>query len=424
MGIRIFGAGLGLLAQVVASRFIGVEEYGHFAIVFVWLLLLGHLGTAGTSQLLYKLLAQYLETGQLVLAAGLLRFCMLMTLLASGLIAGLGIAAVLSGFLPLDPDFVPLAVVTLFAVPLLAFQDFLEAIARGLDRPTLGIGPAYLLRHLAIIAGLVGLLLVGQIATSLTVVALVIVGLVASMATQYALLRSHLRAAIGGTVPRYRSRDWLRTTMPLAAVDFAEVLYFNADVIILGLLVPPEQVAFYFAASRLTQILAYVPYGVSAATAQKYAALGAANRRNDLQTLISKSALLASVLAAIAALALSLLAGPLLELFGSGYEQARELVPVLCLGMVVACLLGPGEDVLNMLGEERLCAVAFVIALVANVAAAFVLIPVIGPVGAAIAVVLGFAVRGVMLSLFAYRRLGLVLPALGTLFAKSKGLQT
>jgi O-antigen/teichoic acid export membrane protein len=92
--------------------------------------------------------------------------------------------------------------------------------------------------------------------------------------------------------------------------------------------------------------------------------------------------------------------------------------------MVVACLLGPGEDVLNMLGEERLCAVAFVIALVANVAAAFVLIPMIGPMGAAIAVVLGFAVRGVMLSLFAYRRLGLVLPALGTLFAKSKGLQT
>ena len=30
--------------------------------------------------------------------------------------------------------------------------------------------------------------------------------------------------------------------------------------------------------------------------------------------------------------------------------------------MVLACLLGPGEDVLNMLGQERLCAIAFVIA--------------------------------------------------------------
>ena len=41
IAIRVIGAGLGLLAQVVASRFLGAEEFGRFALVFVWLLLLG-----------------------------------------------------------------------------------------------------------------------------------------------------------------------------------------------------------------------------------------------------------------------------------------------------------------------------------------------------------------------------------------------
>jgi O-antigen/teichoic acid export membrane protein len=424
IAIRMLGAGLGLLAQVVASRFIGVDEFGRFALVFVWLLLLGHVGTAGTSQLLYRLLAEYLETGQQALAAGLVRIAMGATLLVSALIAACGIAALQFGLLPLEPALVLLTIVTLLAVPLLAFQDFLEAVARGLDRPALGIGPAFLLRHLAIILGLVVLLLAGQTATALTVMALAILGLLASITIQYALLRPHLKAALGSVSPQYKLGEWMRTALPLAAVDLAEVLYFNIDVIILGLLVPPEQVALYFAASRLAQVLAYVPYGVSAATAQKYAAHSAAGRRRELQSLINKSAIVAAILSALAAVALSLLAGPLLQLFGSDYDQARQLVPVLCLGIAVACLLGPGEDVLNMLGQERLCSLGFIAALLVNVAVALALVPHWGPMGAAIAMLAGFTVRGILLAWFAYTRLGLVIPAFGAQLFATKDVQS
>lgn len=424
IAIRIAGAGLGLLAQVFASRFIGTEEFGRFALVFVWLLLLGHLGTAGTSQLLYRLLSVYIETGQRALAAGLVRVAMGGTLVASGLIALIGFGVIQLGLLAWHAELVPLAIVTLLAVPLLAFQDFLEAVARGLDRPVSGIAPAYLLRHLAIVLGLLALLLAGQPATALTVMALAIAGLIASIVIQYILLRPHLKAVIGNTVPCFKLGEWFRTAVPLAAVDLAEVLFFNVDVIILGLMVPPEQVALYFAASRLAQVLAYVPYGVSAATAQKYAALGASGRRAELQAMIGRSALLATILTGLAALALSLLAGPLLALFGSDFDQARQLVPVLCLGIVVACLLGPGEDVLNMLGQERLCSISFALALAVNVCVAIVMVPLFGPMGAAIATVLGLSARGLLLAFFAYRSLGIILPAMGTHLFKAKELPT
>lgn len=415
IALRLFGAGLALIAQVVASRFIGPEEYGRFALAFVWLLLLGHVGTAGTSQLLYRHLAEYLTTGDKARAAGIVRFAMAATLAVSIAIGVLGIVAVQLGVLPIGSELIWLVTLTLIAVPLLAFQDFLEAIARGLDQPAAGIGPAYTMRHLSIIVGLGALVLVGHSATALTVVVLAIVGFIASILVQYWLLRPHLVTAIGSAAPAFEVSAWLKTAVPMAGVDLAEVLFLNVDVILLGLLVPPEQVAFYFAASRLAQFLAYVPYGVSATTAQKYAALSAGNRRGELQALVSRATVMMTVLTAAGAVTLSVLAAPLLGFFGPEFHIASQFVPVMCLGIVAACALGPGEDVLNMLGEERLCSIGFIVALAVNVVTALVLIPAMGPMGAAIAMALGLAVRGGVLAAIAYWRLGLIIPVFSAL---------
>ncbi len=119
------------------------------------------------------------------------------------------------------------------------------------------------------------------------------------------------------------------------------------------------------------------------------------------------------------AILLSYLGGVLLNLFGPDYAQAHYLVPLLCLGIVAACVLGPGEDVLTMLGEERLCSLAFLLALLVNLSVAITLVPVFGPVGAALAGLAGLTVRGILLAWFAYSRLGLVLPVLG--WARSLG---
>ena len=197
----------------------------------------------------------------------------------------------------------------------------------------------------------------------------------------------------------------------MATSDTVEILLLNADILILGLFVPPEYVALYFAATRLAQMLAYVPYSATAATAQKYAALAAPADRAELQALIGSTATLSTYLTANGAVLLALLAAPLLGLFGAEFTAAAPLVAMLSFGIVLSCALGPGEDVLNMLGEERLCSLGFAVALFVNVALNFALIPLLGLSGAAIATVIALGVRGGLLGWFAWRRLGLVLPA-------------
>lgn len=411
IAIRIAGAGLALVAQILAARMVGAEEFGRYSLLIVWLILLGHGSTVGTNQLVCRYLAQYLDDGDRPAAAGLLRVViMVVAVLSCGLsLAAIGIVAL--GPFGFDPATVSLAMLAFMAVPLLTLQDYLEAIARGMDRPTLGIGPAYLMRHFGLIVGLCTLLVLGEDARAIHVMAMTMGGLAASVLVQYLLLRRHLAAALDGARPDYGDRrKWRRAALPIALIDAAEVLFLNADILILGLFLPPEMVAFYFAATRLSQVLGYVPYGVSAVTAQRFATLASRGDRVRLQALVRQAALVSSGLTVAGAIGLGLLAAPLLSLFGEGFEAAALIVPLLCLGTVIACLFGPGEDVLTMLGEERACSLSFLAALIVNVGLNFALIPLLGLYGAAIATAAGFAVRGAMMAYFSRSRLGIIVP--------------
>lgn len=408
--IRIAGAGLALLAQVVASRIIGAEEFGRYSLMLVWLLLLGHGGTVGTNPLLCRYVARYIKDNDLPAIAGLLRFSLGLVLLVGVALSTLAVVLLYSGWLPVDGSLLIIGTLAFCAVPLLVLQDFLESIARGLDRPTLGIGPAYLVRHLAIIIGVGGLFLVGVDTSAVTVMLATIIGLAVSLIVQYGLLWRHVAPILRGRAPVYRVGEWLRTVVPMALGDAAEVLFMNADILILGMFATSEQVAYYFAATRLAQILAYVPYGMSAATAQRMAALAETHERSNLQSLIGKTTLVAGGLAALGAVAMAILAVPLLSMFGPDFAAGAYLVPILCSGIAVACLLGPGEDVLNMLGHERLAAISIAVALSVNIGLNFSLIPQFGPLGAAVASATALALRGVLMAVFAYRQLGLRLP--------------
>ena len=183
--VRITGAGLALLAQVIASRIIGAEEFGRYSLMLVWLLLLGHGATVGTNPLLCRYIAQYIKSGDIPAIAGLLRWALSVVLVVGMVLGACAILLIYTGIIAVGPETILLAMLALSAVPLLVLQDFLESIARGIDRPALGIVPAYLVRHLAIIFGVLTAVLLGYQAGAVTVMSMTIIGLVISIAIQF-----------------------------------------------------------------------------------------------------------------------------------------------------------------------------------------------------------------------------------------------
>ena len=179
------------------------------------------------------------------------------------------------------------------------------------------------------------------------------------------------------------------------------------DVLLLGLFLPAEAVGGYFAATRILQFVVFVPYAASAATAQRFSEAFAHGNRPLLEALVARTARLAC-LATLAAAAIILAASPLLlSLFGPGFAANFGVLAILVCGIVVQSAFGPAEDLLTMLGAERLCAAlsAACLALAAGLIAA--LVPNFGEEGAATAMALATGLRAALFSAAVRVRLGL-----------------
>ena len=83
-----------------------------------------------------------------------------------------------------------------------------------------------------------------------------------------------------------------------------------------------------------------------------------------------------SLAAAIILLALGM---PLLWLFGPKFVQGYPVMLILVVGFLFRSSMGPAEFLLNMLGQQRLCAAVLATTAVLNVALNFALVPRLRP---------------------------------------------
>jgi O-antigen/teichoic acid export membrane protein len=111
-----------------------------------------------------------------------------------------------------------------------------------------------------------------------------------------------------------------------------------------------------------------------------------------------------SLAAAIVLLALGM---PLLWLFGPQFVAGYPVMMILVVGFLFRSSMGPAEFLLNMLGEQKLCAAVLVVTAVLNVALNFALVPRFGLVGAATATSVSLVVAALLNYLAVSRRLGI-----------------
>ena len=79
---------------------------------------------------------------------------------------------------------------------------------------------------------------------------------------------------------------------------------------------------------------------------------------------------------------------------------------ILAAGLLARAAIGPIERLLNMLGEQRVCAMVYAGAFAMNVVLCVILIPLFGPAGAAIATATALIVESILLFIVTKKRLG------------------
>jgi O-antigen/teichoic acid export membrane protein len=404
-GVRIAAAAITYLVQILLSRSLGEHEYGVFALAWVWVMIGGYLACLGLAQATVRFLPQYRALGETGLERGFFRFAMqvpllLSILLAAGVTAGL-FAAESFGLMAetLHWPFIFGAA----CLPFFALQDMLESIGRANQWALAAFVPPYILRGLFMLAAAFGLMEAGWDGSAATAMFAALLGTIAASAIHFAaIVPRYLRQRPIGA-PQSQSKAWLKAGFPLLLSDGALMLRQYVDVLLLGFLVPPAQLAIYFAASRIMALVGLIEYSVGAMTGPRFSVAAALDDRGRIRATLQQSVLMVFWPTWLAACGLIVLSPWLLGFFGEAFRAGAGLLPILAIGPIMRAAAGSSEEFLNMAGKSTVTLRAHLIALVGGILAIVMLVPILGLTGAAIASSLAATINGIALIMAAAR---------------------
>jgi O-antigen/teichoic acid export membrane protein len=405
--MRVASAALAYGSHILFARWMGRFEFGLYVYVWTWLLLLGSFVPLGISTTAQRFIPEYSGCGDFDRLRGFLFGSRLLPIFTGVLIALLGAAAVYAlGDRVSAYYLVPLALACL-CLPVHGVSDVNGGIARSYNWINLAIVPAYLLRPALLLGGMAAVYLAGVSPSAALAMVLAAAVYWTTTAGQSFELDRELRNEIPAGLRRYDFVLWLGTALPIFLVEGFYFLLAYTDVLVLDLFAGPDDVAVYYAATKTLAIVAFVYFSVAAATAHRFSEYHASGARERLEAFLAE-AVRWTFWPSLAITACFLVFGkPLLNLFGTGFDHGYPWMFVLAIGLMARASVGPVERLLNMVGEQRLCAAIYASAFAINLLLCFLLIPRIGPLGAAIAIASAMVAESALLYLVAKYRLGI-----------------
>ena len=405
--IRVASALIVFLSQVLLARWMGDSEFGTYVYVWTWLMLVGelvHLGMPLTAQ---KFIPQYTHAGAFDLLRGYLAGSRWITF-------GIGTVAALVGALivhavegRLDSHVIMPFYLACVALPFYSSTFMFDALARSYNWINVALLPPYVVRPLLLVAGVAAARAAGFAMDAVTVMGVLALACWLSALMQLALGERRLGAAVPVGRKTYDTRLWLNTALPIVLVWGMYTLLTSTDVIVLKIFRPAEEVAHYYAAAKTLALVGIIQYAVAAASAHHFTAYHVAGDRAGLVAFAAGTVRWVFWPSLAGCLAMLILGKPVLALFGAGFRDGYPVLPVLAVGQLARACVGPAERLLNMLGQQRTCALAYAAAFAVNLLGCFLLAPMFGGIGVASATAAAFVVESVLLFLIARRRLGL-----------------
>ena len=158
-------------------------------------------------------------------------------------------------------------------------------------------------------------------------------------------------------------------------------------------------------------LVSFIHYAMAATTAHRFAEYHAGRQAAAVGLCGARDPV--DVLASLAATILLAVGKPLLWLFGPQFVVGYDIMFIAAIGLVVRSAIGPVERLLNMLGHQHICALAYALAFVMNLVLCVMLVPRFGGHGAAAATSISLAFETVLLFWIVRRRLGLHVLAFG-----------
>ncbi|MCZ4271983.1 polysaccharide biosynthesis C-terminal domain-containing protein [Maritalea porphyrae] len=397
---RILAAGLAYVFQIYLAKSLGIEHYGIFVTFWTWQVILTHVSVMGFSESAVRFLPRYATRLREDLIYGFmsngLKF-IIATSLATALMCG----AALYFFSDLLADnMTGSAIVLAVGLPVLALELYIEGVARGLGWIWLAVVPGFIVRPVIVMATLFVISLNGFPLTAELALAVSIGVTLFLVCLQAIFIKLHVRRIKPKTSQNHRARlrrYWIYAAVPLVVVTGVEELLYWSDIVILGFMMPSENVSIYFAALRCMAIAGFIHYAFMMVFAREFSLANAQGDKTELQTRVHMASTWTFWLT-IPAVLVTLAAGPiLLSLFGEEFASGQTIMLIIGIGLVGKSLVGQASNLLIVVGRERLNVLIAGYALIMNIALSVLLVPIMGIAGAAVGTAASQIIRAALL---------------------------
>jgi O-antigen/teichoic acid export membrane protein len=298
-------------------------------------------------------------------------------------------------------------------LPAFVVANTQDGIARSHDWMRLGLMPQFIVRQSLIIGFTAGAFVLGFHLGATVAMTASAAAVWIAMIGQMAVLNRRLGSQIEPGEKAYDFRGWLAISLPILLVEGFYLLLSYTDVLVLQQFRSSEEVGVYFAVVKTLALVSFIHYAMSATTAHRFAEYHAQGDKARLAAYVAH-AIKWTFWPSLAATILLLAMGkPLLWLFGPQFVVGYDIMFIAAIGLVVRSAIGPVERLLNMLGHQHICALAYALAFVMNVVLCLALVPRFGGHGAAAATSISLFFETVLLFWIVRQRLGLHVLAFG-----------
>ncbi|MBE1208426.1 lipopolysaccharide biosynthesis protein [Aminobacter carboxidus] len=406
--VRIVSAAIAFVSQVLLARWMGSFEYGIFVLVWVTMIIVGSLSCFGFHTSIIRFISEYREKGMLDDLRGVLVASRLFVIIASTVIAALGMAGVWAFSGRIESYYIVPFFLGMICLPMLALSDVLQGLARANSWAFAALVPTYITRPVLILVCMAIAVAAGLAPTAETAVLASIIATYVTTIIQLISVTQRTDRRIPAGPRNIRLGYWLKISLPIFLVESFFFLLTNADVLMVGFYMEPDKVAVYFATVKTLALVHFVYFAVKAGVAQRYARI--AHGESEELGGFARETVSWTFWPSLAMGVLVLLLGePLLGMFGPGFADGYPLLFLLVAAVVARSAVGPCESLLTMSGYQNVCAMVYAATLALNIGLNVLLIPTLGLWGAAIATSAAMIFEATALSFTVWRKLGIVM---------------
>ena len=383
--VHALGIVLGIVANILLARLLDPEDFGKYIFFISLIPVILALAAGGMNQFLLKELTSYIVDEKWGLLKGLLKAAGTWVIIIS---AALILASVLfdAYFMPQPKEwqFENLQLIVLF-IPIMGLQLINSVLLKSMRHPIYSEVTSSLLVPSLYIILLLLVSLNQRLTVEVSLQAYLMVNSVALVVILYFVykkVKSRIRVAPSG----YEYRKWFKSYVPFTLIGLVNVLNLKVNILALGLFSSAENISGFGVAEKAAMLVSTALGVANMVTAPYLVEMFKNNKMRNFDNSIQKVYRI-MLLAVVPFAVIMIIYGKEVIgfLYGIKYADiAYGPLVILMLGQIVNVYFGSVGNILSMTGYQKYVLNALIAGLILNVTLSYLLIPVLGAVGAAL----------------------------------------